>query len=295
MRHIPPNPLPGLFTFNAPCLRWKILAGIKNQYGFPGHFAPYQTRYLNLLVTITTDNRPLGPSFGVSTVSQLFTIDPSNGARTPNSLNASATPLLNFPYNTGLPGSDPGSTWIIDSDTHYTHIVTLSDGVIVTVEGQLSTPYTLSQLEADASALIHAIDPATVPEFTLMFTTGGGVPTADPTTALPAQYMYGSIYGQNPLPIPILKAATWSSLIFGLVGPLNWQPNVYMKAIGYFAMAGKYCQQTYLVDYNDNPINNTCFSGNGTCGNQFQVTPPPLVLGQNAYVLITPNCQCSGG
>src|SRR6185437_8350578 len=42
------------FSFFTPCLRWKLVLAAKGQYGWPGFVAPYSTRYLNKLVTITT-------------------------------------------------------------------------------------------------------------------------------------------------------------------------------------------------------------------------------------------------
>jgi hypothetical protein len=290
MKHPVPNPIPGLFSFGTPCLRWKIIEAVMAHNGFPGFMAPYRTRYGNMLVTYSVDNRPLGGGFGVQTSTQLFTIDRLTGARTPGSFNEEQAPYLPFPYNTGLPGSDTTSIWEV-SETRYVHtVVQPFTGVIVTADVQLSNPFTLSQLEADADALLATIDVSKVDWFTLVSTSNDAF--ADPTNLLPAQYMYGGLQIPGPVAIPTLRAGAWSALLPGPVGDESWQPNIYAKAVGYFAMAGNYCRKTFLVDYIPNPISNSCASGRGSCGNEFKVEPPTPTDNVNSYVLVVPNCVC---
>jgi hypothetical protein len=294
MKHPPIIPTPGRYSFGTPCLRWKIIEATKPQHGFPGFSAPYHTRYLVMTINYTEDNTALGPGFTATTATQLFTIDRFTGARTPLFANDSKTPYLPFPYDPSVVVNTPGSEWTV-SETEYTHTVTNPIyGTRIIVDVQLSDEYTLDLLDGDCTALIHAIDPATVDWFTLVHTDGGNQTFGDPTQLLPAQYMYGSIFGPTPLPIPTLGAAAWYALLFGPVGGGNFLPNVYTKAIGYFAMAGNYCEKTFNIDDSGNLLASGCVSGVGNCASEFLVTPPSPNAQTNAYVLIQPNCVCGG-
>jgi hypothetical protein len=295
MKHPLENPLPGLFSFGTPCLRWKIIGAVKSQHGFPGFLAPYTSRYLSMTVTYTRDNRSLGPDFknDVEVGTQVFTIDRITGGNFPETDANLGAPYLPFPYGEGLPGSDPGSTWSI-AETSYTRVTVLQPfGQIITVQVQLSDPYTLGMLEGDLDAMIATFDPNTVDWFTFVHTDGGLAVFGDPTVLLPQQYMYGSIFGPSPLPIPTLGAAAWSALSLGIVGGGNWVPNIYAKAVGHFGMAGNYCQKTFVLDdHIQGDVTSTCISGHASCGGEFLVTPPPVSDTTIAYVLVTPNCVC---
>jgi hypothetical protein len=289
VKHLVPDPLPGLFSFATPCLRWKIIQAIKAHNGFPGFIAPYRRRYLDMLVTYTVDDRALGSGFGITTTSQLYSIDRITGGLTPTSANVETAPYLPFPY-TGLTPSVEGSVWQVSED-HYIHTVTDPNfGIVVTVDVQLSNQYTLAMLESDTDDLLATIDINQVNWFTLVSTQNGALD--DPTRLLPPQYTYGPSQFPGPVSIPQLGAAAWSVLVPEPVGNTTWIPNVYAKAIGYFAMAGNYCEKTFLLDYNGAPLSNSCSSGVGTCAGEFLVKPPPLTDRENAYVLIVPNCVC---
>ncbi len=292
MKHPLIIPTPGRFSFGTPCLRWKIIEATKPQYGIAGFLPPYHNRYLTMTVNYTQDNSALGPGFGSITATQPFTIDRITGLRTPLFANDAAAPFLLPPYDPSQTVNTPGSEWTI-SETEYTHTVTDPIyGTKIIVDVTLSNQYTLAQLDGDCQALINAIDPATVDWFTLVHTDGGNPGPGDPTTLLPAQYMYGSIFGPTPYPIPTLGAAAWEALLFGNVGGGNFQSNAYTKAIGYFAMAGNYCEKTFNIDDSCNLLASGCVSGVGNCASEFLVTPPPINDQTNAYVLIQPNCAC---
>ncbi|HEX3800768.1 MAG TPA: hypothetical protein VH413_18890 [Verrucomicrobiae bacterium] len=211
------------------------------------------------------------------------------GGLTPTSANVETAPYLPFPY-TGLTPSVEGSVWQVSED-HYIHTVTDPNfGIVVTVDVQLSNQYTLTMLESDTDDLLATIDVSQVNWFTLVSTQNGALD--DPTRLLPPQYTYGPSQFPGPVSIPQLGAAAWSVLVPEPVGNTTWIPNVYAKAVGYFAMAGNYCEKTFLLDYNGAPLSNSCSSGVGTCAGEFMVQPPPLTDSENAYVLIVPNCVC---
>src|SRR5882724_7529356 len=46
---------PPLYSFNTPCLRWKLLIAYKGQNGWPGFLFPNATRYLAIIITVTND------------------------------------------------------------------------------------------------------------------------------------------------------------------------------------------------------------------------------------------------
>jgi hypothetical protein len=281
-----------MISFNTPCFKFKLLAAVKYQYGFPGFAPPYSTRYLSLLIT-ETRGITAGPGAGgfSTTASQLFTIDRINGGPTPGFLQG-ATGYFVFPYGQDLT-ADPNTTYTVTDDANVSWTTLgapAGNGLgnqFTTVTLALSNPYTLAQLDADADALLATIDPSTMPWGMMQeaFYDIFGPPDA----GIPAQYGYGGATGGD---VAKLNAAAWSFLTLGLVSTANYYPNAYSKLISYIAMAGNYCQKTLYFDYNNNLINQTCLNGVGACGSTFEVTPPPLSDGQNTVVIIVPNCQC---
>jgi len=226
---------------------------------------------------------------GATTVQQLFTIDRTTGAPTPPNQNQNALGYLPvFPYGQDLTG-DPNTSYSVTGDIGYTSTYISPYGygtTVLTVE--LSNPYTLAQLDADADALLAAIDPATMAWGALQEALDGSF--GPPDLGIPAQYGYGGSTGGA---IPKLNAASWSLLTLGDVSSVNYFPNTYSKLISYIAMAGNYCQKTLTYDYNQNLINQSCLNGVGACSVPFEVIPPPLAAGQNTIVLVVPNSQCS--
>ena len=67
----------------------------------------------------------------------------------------------------------------------------------------------------------------------------------------------------------------------------------YMKFVGLVQMAGNYCKKNYYIDWNQNPMSQSCQSGQGGCGSGFRVNPAPIIVGQDAYTIVVPNCQCA--
>jgi hypothetical protein len=281
-----------VITFNTPCLRWKLVAAVKLQYGWPGFTAPYSTRYLSKLVTISSS-----PTFGFTpgawtdVQQQLYTMD-HEGNISPNDglfhINA------DFPYGAPLT-EDPkhSESWEV-TETYFKHIY--NNGLFFTqTEVQLSDPYELTALESDADQIIASLNLADQPWNT--WQSGGDLTSiaAQPieNNAIPEQFRNAAQDNSGPAAMTQLNSAAWYAYALGLVTASFWQPNGYMKTIGHVAMAGNYCRKTFVFDPSFNVLNQNCLSGIGSCASTFIVTPPPLVAGQNAVVLIVPNCQCN--
>lgn len=310
------TPPPPLFSFSTPCRRWKILVAYKGQNGWPGFLAPFATRYLNMSVKITDDQSQLRDGLGnliggtVTTNTYNFSIDRITGRQ----LATSPVGYEPFPYGIDIAAdmaANPGVRWTV-IDNHYVHVIPRTEAPLAgfaytTIDVTLSNQYTPAQLDADADALIASIDPSTMPWFTAQFAQYGEInfpigpytPIADLTVMLPPGLIGFGLNSGGPLDVPTLGAAAWSIFTPGSVGPDNWFPNGYLKAIGYVAMAGNYCKKIITLDYAQNVTIDVCFSGRGSCADSFVVTPPPLTAnqlpiapGQDTYVTITPNCQC---
>jgi len=311
---------PPLYSFNTPCLRWKLLIAYKGQNGWPGFLFPNATRYLAIIITVTNDpsglyrfdtGEPLG--LPITTNAYPAAIDRITGRPLPG-----GTPglVIQFPYGLDLVqevADNPGSSWQAE-ETYFKHVIPRTllgvGGVAYTIiEAQLCNPYTTEQLNADADALINGMDPAAMPWMTARYAQneeispplGPYTPLGDLTQSLPTGTIGFFFNGSGPIPVPKLGAAAWQVFTPGFVGAGNWFPNGYLKAIGYVAMAGNYCKKTFLIDYNQNPLNQFCVSGHGSCADPFKLTPPPLdpgelplAPGKNAYIEVVPNCQCGG-
>ena len=292
----------GLLTFNlgnGPCLRWKLVAAVKLQWGWPGFIPPYQTRYLTKLVTISTT-----PTFNYGTSKQGPTIVSSsrwdinrfsgaNGATQTIISNGGAD--ADFPYGADLtPDPTHQESWAVQ-ETYFRHVYNNGYNYVQT-ELQLSNPYDSATLEADADSFLNAADMADQPWQT--WQTVGEITSpfflTIPNAALPVQFRNADQAVPGPNAMASLNSAAWYAYVYGSVSSALWLPNGYMKCIGYVAMAGNYAQRTYVIDGAFNILNQICVSGVGSCGNEFKVTPPSLVPGQSAYVTIAPNASCLG-
>jgi hypothetical protein len=296
--------LPGsLLSFGAPCLKWKLLAGVKAHWGFDGFAATVSppNRYLSIAINFTSTENP---SFGPGQPPESFTqtLDRISGNAVAQTGEVS---LLNYPGAGGI-ALPPGVTVQVVSDTH--QIITqgpFSLGVGITQTNvwdiTLSEPYTMAQLEADVDALIEAVDLTTVPAQSLELLAYEADP--DPifgalaAALIPAAYNYPIISSGNPpydspIPIPSLAAAAFAAYSPG--GLFTEGTGGMCKLAGWLAMAGDYCLRTFTVNDQQQPIGPaTCVSGRGSCGAWFRVAPPsPVVPGQNTYVVAAPNCQC---
>ena len=294
-----------MFTFSTPCLRWKLIMAVKGQYGWPGFLAPYETRYLNKLVVIRiTPTLGYGtPSQGPTTVQQqLWQLDRITGEIIFPADPGTAQAIADFPYGDPLP-EDPvhSETWTV-TESSFTHVYNNGTNFIET-EVTLSNPYDLAILDADADALLASVSVAAMPWNTIQvvranevsFPLGPYAPSGDLTQLLPPQVTYANIYTGAPVPAPQLNAAAWTIYAPGYVFDDNWNPNGYAKLIGYVAMAGNNCQKTFRIDYSQKLLSENCVTGIGSCSSPFKVCPPTLIVpGQNAYVIIQPNCQCGG-
>lgn len=279
-----------MFSFFTPCLRWKLVLATKGQYGWPGFLAPNQTRYLNKLVTITTQSAFGG---GNPTVrQQAWVTNRLTGNITSADGNENADAI--FPY-----GQTPDSSWVSLTETYAKQIV--NNGVfIITTEITLSNEYTFVMLDADTNALLSSVSVASMPWNSLVVAAypeisiplGPYTPTADLFSLLPPQVVYPGITAPGPNNIPQLNAAAWAIWAPGTVAEQNWFPNGYSKLISYIAMTGNYCQKNVFLDYEQNILDQTCQSGIGSCANPFKIIPPPIFPGENAYVMLVPNCQC---
>jgi hypothetical protein len=289
----------GLLAFNlggGPCLRWKLVATVKLQWGWPGFSVPYTTRYLSKLVTISVT-----PTFDYGTANQAPTAVSSSQWNMDHYGNVMQTILAgdgadaDFPYTSDItPDPTHSESWAV-SDSSFTHVY--NDGYDFTqTEVQLSNPYTTAMLDADAQAFLNAADVKDQPWQT--WQTAGEITSpffvTIPNAALPPQVRNADQSYPGPAAMAALNSAAWYAYTYGEVSNGEWFPNGYMKCIGYVAMAGNYCEKTFIIDPGFNVLNETCASGVGSCSNEFTVTPPALTPGQNAYVTITPNCQCGG-
>lgn len=287
----------GVFTFNTPCLRWKLIMAAKGQYGWPGFVAPYATRYLSKIVKITAT-----PTIGgtPTTATQLFRMDKGGNVFFPSP--GSALIDADFPYGLPLP-TDPvhSETWQV-SETHFNHVYNNGYNFIET-DVTLSDPYDLGMLEADTDALLASVSVASMPWNTIQAVFGAGeqsapdgpfTPTGLLTSLLPPNVTHGdNFFSGQIINAPSLNAAAWSIYAPGFVFSDDWFPNGCWKLISYVAMAGNYCKKTITLDYAQNVLNQVCASGQGDCRSPFKIAEPSgITPGQNSYVLIQPNCQC---
>ncbi|HZV36156.1 MAG TPA: hypothetical protein VFB72_16385 [Verrucomicrobiae bacterium] len=286
-------------------MRYKLVLAQKNQNGWPGFVAPFSTRYLNKTVTITSQATQDYPSSASSTVTANYVTDRLSGGISfvKGTVGVDAV----FPYGEMLT-EDPvhSETWTV-TDASFTHVY--NNGYnYVTTQVDLSNPYDFGTLDADLNALLSSVSIASMPWNSLIIVPGPDAaqpigpytPNADlmndllPATdaATGRSVTYTGVIAPGPNTIPNLNAAAWAIFAPGLVSSQNFFPNGYQKLIGYIAMAGNYCQRNFFIDYNQNLLNQNCVSGSGACNAPFKVTPPPITPGENAYVLIVPNCQC---
>ena len=292
----------------------------KGHNGYNGLLAPYHNKYLKRVVKLTTDlsglryqgtGLPLsGPL--VTVLQDEFDIDPLTGflTNTPNG----TTGLRYFPYF-GVDTSNIPNLVVTDnyySLTRFQDEPPLVGQAKYITEVFLSNQYTLDQLDADTNALINAINPDTI-------AWGNGVANWYVNNALGGADL-GTIYSgfdqlllpavaQIPYPprgpapptsfnVPELGAAaayTYAPSPFGepIIAPYD-KAGAYMKLVGFIQMAGNYCKKNYYIDWDQNLISQNCQSGQGGCGGAFRVNPPPIIVGQDAYTMIVPNCQSSG-
>lgn len=292
----------------------------KGHNGFNGFLAPNYNKYLKRVVKLTTDLSGLtyqgtglhlsGPL--VSVVQDEFDVDPLTGFLT-NTPNGTTGPRY-FPYF-GVDTSNIPN--LVVADNYYSITAYQSEPPLVgqakyITEVFLSNQYTLDQLDAGTNALINAINPDTIPW-------GGGLATWYVNNALGGPDL-GTIYAgfdqqllpgitripyppRGPAPptsftVPELGAAaayTYAPSPFGepIIAPYD-KAGAYMKLVGFVQMAGNYCKKNYYVDWNQHPISQTCQSGSGGCNAAFRVDPPPIIVGQDAYTMIVPNCRCAG-
>ena len=152
----------GLLSFNlgnGPCLRWKLVAAVKLQWGWPGFVAPYQTRYLTKVVTITAI-----PTFGYGTPDPGAPIVSSSRWTLDRLTNESTQTILtnggadaDFSYGTDLtPDPTHNESWVV-SETNFVHVYNNGYNYITT-EVQLSDPYDTATLETDANNFLAAAD-----------------------------------------------------------------------------------------------------------------------------------------
>ena len=300
-----------LFSFSTPCLRYKLICALKGQYGWPGFTLGNLKRYLNSVTTITVDYTqltyengiPVGG--GVQTWTITSSIDRITGATGPTTITPDttidapgygSTPL---PYGVDLNNLPTG--WTVTETTFTQVILTpeppLLGNVVTTIVTTLSNEYTVGQLEADVDALIAGVNPDSQPWNTFQYVGsanpfGPYTPNSDPRSMLPGEVNYYYLPRGGISSPENFSAAAWSVFAPGFVFGDNWFENGGMKMIGYVAMAGNYCEKTFLIDNNQNLLDENCESGAGSCSATFEVTAPPLTPGQNAYVVIVPNCQC---
>jgi hypothetical protein len=285
-----------MLSFNSPCLRWKLILATKLQAGWPGFTAPYLTRYLNKLVVITTQPSYNYPNNTPTVRQQEWITDRLSGGIYSADGNDNAN--ADFPYGATLNQNPPDETWEV-TETYFKHVVNNGYFVIQT-EITLSNSYDLATLDADANALLSSVSVAQMPWNTLQVAVGSDeglpigpyTPVGDLTALLPPQTIYDLSGAPGPIAVPQLHAAAWYVYAPGLVSSQNFFPNGYSKLIGYIAMAGNYCQKNFFIDYDQNVLDQTCQNGVGSCSNPFKITPPPLVVGRDTYVLVMPNCRC---
>ncbi|MDB6064955.1 MAG: hypothetical protein JWR26_1163 [Pedosphaera sp.] len=301
-----------LTSFCGPCLKWKFVLACKGHSGFNGFLAPYTTKYLVRDITVTNTHSIFGvmqPGYPGTSRRQI-TIDRFTGAMTETG-GEPATSFSPFPFEIDLTWQD----WIVRDD-YFRNMASSDNGVdqySTLTEVTLSQPYPASELEADADALINAIDPASLDWSTLKTVSYPGDQGAavgyNPQAFgfLPESIFYGILgsatFPPPVLPIEALRAAAWYNYMpSGQVYPVQDivvnipgydRPGWYMKLVGFIQMAGNYCEKSYYVDLQPAAVGiPTCVSGQGGCGAPFKLVPPPLVSGQNGYKVIVPNCRC---
>jgi hypothetical protein len=303
-----------MISFFTPCLRWKILVAYKGQHGWPGFQSPFATRYLTMALKVTNDQSGLTNQFTglpdglpITVTDYTFGIDRITG----RGLAANPSVVPDFPYADAIATSPPGETWEVIGDTYFKHIVPYAQpplgGLAYEItEVTLSNPYTTTQLDADANALLAAVDLTKMDWFTAQIVQNAEVffPIGPYTLSfdtlanlLPPDVIGFSLSGiQTNIPVPVLPAAAWYVFTPGFVGRDTWYPNGYLKAVGWFSMAGNYALQTNYINYQQQTINQTSATGIGSCAASFEVTPPPLgasqlpiAPGQDGFVLLEPN------
>jgi hypothetical protein len=307
-----------VISFCGPCLKFKFLMACKGHSGFNGFQPPYNTKYLVRDITVVNTWEVFGVMQGgyPGTSRRQLTIDRATGQMFETG-GEPATSFSPFPFEIDLAAQFPGQDWTISDNRFQTTAVILDNGVdykTTTTTVQLSQPYDLTALEADADAFLNAIDPANLAWSTLT-TVGraddfGAAVGYNPEAFgfMPEPVFYG-ILGSAPylppvLPIDALRAAAWNlylpsaqaypvqDIVVNIPG--YDAPGWYMKLIGYIQMAGNYCEKSYYLDLHpgDPASPPTCISGTGGCRDPFKVIPPPLIYNQPGYKLIIPNCQC---
>ncbi len=304
------------YSFLTPCLNWKFILAYKGHSGWNGFIAPFHNKYLNRHEKITNRLFLNGRLLSQEVTEQEFDVDQLTGEI---AFQSALFGLSQFPFAHPPAPGDPA--WIIE-DNRFVHTDTgplNGDGsqVVIVTEVTLSNPYTLGQLDADTDALIDAIDPTTLPWGTVTpvwypdIESGdpfGGIGAAQaasvldqfiPNTppgvgVLPSRIAPPSVFAQSPAPFTSAAGYAYAPNPAGTVP--TWDvPAGYAKWVGFVKMAGKYCRRTFLIDLNLQPVGTPqCISGRGSCAVAFRVNPPvpAPVIGQNAYVIVTPNCQC---
>jgi hypothetical protein len=282
-----------MITFNTPCLKWKLVVAEKLQVGWPGFIAPYLTRYLSKHVEITTSFGGFPPTIRIQdfSMNHFGNVTPS-----PNPVVAEA----DFPYaEDPLPTDVFGvtETWTVTES--FFQNITMQSGVTIKTEVTLSNPYTIDILNADLDALIGAVDVNSAPWGTLTknIAPDFGGALSDVNQLIPVQWNYYPYLGGPVVNHPVtieapLLAAAYSAYLPGLVSPSEWFANSSVKAVGYVGMAGNYCLKTFVLDDQQNVLDESCQSGIGSCAGSFKVTPPAVNPENNTYIVLTPNCQC---
>jgi hypothetical protein len=310
MSLIDPASLPAgsAFSFMQPCLSWRLAAAFKTHWGYTGFDLAqnpdlqFPNRYLTKTVSYRVIvNSPFGnedtttiSTFTVDRFSGVITADPPGAVDIENGFN---------PYPITYGGD---TVQIADSGVVTTGSNTTERQIYTTT---LSNPYLISQLESDVDNLLAAFDPATVPDKTLTelaYLAQGDNGTGNPSLGLgliaaidamgdiPGGYPPFIQFG-SPIPLNALGAAALAAYSPGIFGPFGTDvaPGM-VKVIAFISMAGLYCLRTYIIDDFGNPVGTpTCVNGSGGCGSFFKVAPPsPYSLGQETYVVFTPNGQC---
>ena len=303
------------YSFLTPCLNWKFILAYKGHSGWNGFTAPFQNKYLNRHEKKTNKEFLNGALIGQEVTEQEFDVDQLTGNV---DFQSSLFGVSAFPFANPPAAGDPA--WVI-ADDHYIHTDTgplNPDGsqIVAVTEVTLSNQYTIAQLDADTDALIDAVDPDSLPWGTVtpvwypdtenssdLF---GGIATAQAASVLdffipgippsvgvlPSRIAPPSVFAQSPAPFTSAAGYAYAPNPNG-TDPAWDVPAGYAKWVGFVRMAGKFCRRTFLVDYNVQPVGQPrCVSGKGGCATAFEVRPPALVLGMNAYVIVTPNCQC---
>ena len=266
-----------MISFCLPCLQWKFIVAIKAHEGWSGFLPPYHTKYLHRIDKTT---------FSTGVLNREQVIDRLTGQLT--EISGPGYDIVQF-------GPPPfgGPNWTVRDD--YLSFLDTVNGIHY--ESTLDQPYELTTLNADADNLIATIDPAGIPWGNLVEVdlgvpielSIGGVNEMMSFLPLPYQFLLASA------PVASLGAAAAYIFFPGTISNigLNFQ-GCLIKLVGFIKMAGNYCQKTYYIDFNQNVLSHLCLSGKGSCAAPgFRVNPPPVIDGQNAYVLIVPNCQCS--